>query len=125
MDMQINSVGQSGSADVARQTRSEVPVADHSVAAPVVAQAKSVPPVSSATMQEQVKSAVDKLNQVVQSMPHGSNVEFTVDKETNSNVIKVIDKVTDEVIRQFPSEEVLSIVKALDKLHGMLIREKA
>lgn len=125
MDIQINSAYQGNVPDAARQAKSGPPAVDHQVAAPVVAQVKAVSPVNSATMQEQVKNAVEKVNEVVQKMAHGSSVEFSVDKDTNSNVIKVIDTKTDEVIRQFPSEEVLNIAKVLDRLHGLLIRDKA
>lgn len=91
----------------------------------VVAQEKAVQPVSSAAVQDQVKNAVENVNRAVQNMAHGSNVEFIVDKDTKINVIKVVDKTTSEVIRQFPSEEILSIAKAIDTLQGLIIRQKA
>ena len=52
------------------------------------------------------------------------NLQFTVDEDTGIDVVKVIDTETEEVIRQFPSEEVLAIARALDKLQGLLIRDK-
>ena len=39
--------------------------------------------------------------------------------------MKVVDASTDEVIRQIPSEEIISIAKALDKLQGLLVEQKA
>lgn len=122
MDIQFSSVAQGNGAEVAHQARPDVSV---QTAGTVVAQAKAVMPVSSAVSQEQINNAVSSVNQVVQKMPHGSTLEFTVDKDTSHNVIKVVDKVTDEIIRQFPSEEVLNIAKVLDRLQGMLIRDKA
>lgn len=125
MDIQITSAPQANSAEIAHQTRSDLPVTSNQAAASVVPQAQAVSPASQAAAQEQVKNAVERVNEVVQKLPHGSSVEFTVDKDTSHNVIKVIDKVTDEVIRQFPSEEVLTIAKALDRLQGLLIKDKA
>lgn len=72
---------------------------------------------------EQVKQAVDSINQSMQSLARG--LEFTVDKESERIVVKVVDPETREVIRQIPSEETLSIAKSLDQVLGRLIREVA
>lgn len=127
MDIQIKTGLDSGgyAVDVALQSRSQTPAVGQQPAGTVVAQAKAVQPVSSASVQDQVKNAVENVNQVVQNMPHGSNVEFTVDRDTKINVIKVMDKVTGDVIRQFPAEEILAIAKAIDTLQGLIIRQKA
>ncbi|BAN35470.1 hypothetical protein SCD_n01649 [Sulfuricella denitrificans skB26] len=124
MDIQLNGGIQSGGnvADTAYKARS---IAVPQSATSVVAQEKSVQSVTSATVQDQVKNAVENVNQVLQNMPHGSNIEFTVDKDTKINVIKVMDKVTGDVIRQFPTEEILSIAKSIDTLQGLIIRQKA
>jgi len=50
---------------------------------------------------------------------------FPFDDDTGRTVVKVVDASTDEVIRQIPSEEVLAIAKALDKLQGVLIKQEA
>lgn len=72
---------------------------------------------------EQVKDAVQKLNEVVGSFERG--LEFTVDDETNIRVVKVVDVQSKEVIRQIPSEDVINIAKAIDRLQGLLLRDKA
>lgn len=79
---------------------------------------------------DQVKQqvSVSKLEQATQKINQAmlaNNLQFTVDKDTGINVVKVVDTVTKEVIRQFPSEEVLAIAKVLDQLQGLLLREKA
>lgn len=122
--MEIQIQGGSQSSSVATQLRDSPAVVAPQVAAPSVP-ANVVRPADSAVSQEQVKNAVAKVNEVVQNMTNGSNLEFTVDKETNINVIKVVDKETNETIRQFPSEEILAIAKALDKLQGLIIQQKA
>ncbi len=76
-----------------------------------------------ATTQEDVDRAVQKINETMQTF--SQKLEFSVDKDTESVVVKVVDKDTKEVIRQIPSEELLQIAKALDKLQGLLIKDKA
>ena len=127
MDIKLNGGLQSGSniSEAAHQAKPQTHIAGQQPAATVVAQEKAVQAVNSATEQEQIKNAVEKVNRVVQNMAHGSNVEFTVDQDTKIDVIKVVDKTTKEVIHQFPSEEILSIAKSIDRLQGLIIRQKA
>lgn len=75
-----------------------------------------------ATPQE-LQEAVDSMNDFVSSLSNTLN--FSIDKETGRTVVKVIDRATDEVIKQIPSEEMLAIAKAIDKLKGLLIQQKA
>lgn len=70
-----------------------------------------------------LREAVDKINQTVNV--RASNLNFSVDEETGLRVVKVMDTSTKEVIRQFPSEEALSIARSLDQLKGLLVRDKA
>jgi flagellar protein FlaG len=37
----------------------------------------------------------------------------------------VVDTESGELIRQIPAQEIIEIAKALDKLQGMIIRQKA
>lgn len=53
------------------------------------------------------------------------NLQFSIDKDTDKTVVKLVDVNTKEVIRQIPSKEMLDLAKALDKLQGLLIKEKA
>jgi flagellar protein FlaG len=57
--------------------------------------------------------------------PLNNSLQFNIDDDTGKTVVKVIDTATKEVIRQFPSEEMLSIAKAIDKMQGLLIHQKA
>ncbi|AYH43111.1 flagellar protein FlaG [Azoarcus sp. DN11] len=57
--------------------------------------------------------------------PVAQNLLFSIDDNTGRTVIKIIDSSTDEVIKQIPSEEILAIAKALDKLQGLLVRQHA
>lgn len=95
-----------------------------SVLAPVVSDADSAGAVGKPTIdRKQVEEAAEKVQQFVSIQ--ASNLRFTVDDESGRTVVKVIDASTDETIRQIPSEEVLAIAKALDRLQGLLIRQTA
>jgi flagellar protein FlaG len=70
-----------------------------------------------------LSESMDKINNTMRMM--NSNLNFSVDEETGIDVVKVVDMDTEEVIRQFPSKEVLAIARALDQLQGLLVRDKA
>ena len=73
--------------------------------------------------QEELENATKKMNDFVQTL--NSAIEFSVDKDTDTTVVKVIDTSTKEVLRQIPSEEMLAISKAIDKVKGLLVHQKA
>lgn len=70
----------------------------------------------------QLKGAIDAANEYIK--PINSAVQFSMDKDSGSTVIKVMDTATKEVIRQIPSEEMLAIAKALNHIQGLLIKQK-
>ena len=72
---------------------------------------------------EQLDAAVKATKDFVGTI--NSSLEFSVDDDTGTSVVKIIDKETKELIRQIPSQEMLSIAKALDTIKGLLVRQKA
>lgn len=72
---------------------------------------------------EELDKAVKAVNEFVSSI--NNSLQFTVDGDTGKSVVKVIDSSTKEVIKQFPSEEMLAIAKALDGIKGLLVHQKA
>lgn len=70
-----------------------------------------------------LQDASRKANQAVAGLR--SDLQFSVDDSTGSNVVKVVDVKTKEVIRQIPAQEMLVIAKRLDELQGLLIKEQA
>jgi flagellar protein FlaG len=92
-------------------------------AAVAPAPTRAVQQAAAAPKPQEVKESVEKINKTVQAMSR--NLQFSVDESTQMNVVKVVDIETKDVIRQIPSEEVLAIAKALDKLQGLLLKEKA
>ena len=120
----------------ARQLVEPIPA----VAPPVVAAAAAVAPVASAaTDNSQIKSAADKkaaepsAAEIAHSVeainkflkPVASNIQFSVDQDSGTTLVKIIDTETQVILRQIPSKEALSMAKELDKLQGLLVREKA
>ncbi len=78
---------------------------------------------SPAEKQELVEAAVKAVKDFIQ--PMAGNLEFQVDDETGETIIKIVDSSSGELIRQIPSEEMLEIAKALDRLQGILVKQKA
>lgn len=76
-------------------------------------------PVSRSELEKVIKKIRDALPPVAQSL------QFSIDDTLGVTVVQVMDKATKEVIRQIPSKEALEIAKALDKLQGVLLRQKA
>ncbi|MEA5097612.1 MAG: flagellar protein FlaG [Burkholderiaceae bacterium] len=72
---------------------------------------------------DQVKQAVQEINNSMRNNSHA--LEFSVDNDSERTVVKVVDKQTQKVIRQIPSEEALAIAKSLDQALGKLIQQKA
>lgn len=72
---------------------------------------------------EEVNDAISRLSSFVSS--NQSEINFSVDESSGVRVVKVIDRNSKEVIRQMPSEEAVALAQALDKLQGLLIRDKA
>lgn len=119
-------IGQIGniSKPIARDSQ---PVA---IAAPVVTAksvnaqtADAVQQPDAAQSQKQVGQALQGINKVLKELP--SSLEFEIDEDSNRAIVKVMDQQTKEVIRQMPTAEALEIYKALDKLQGMLLKQKA
>lgn len=70
-----------------------------------------------------VEDAVKRLSNFI--APTQSQISFSIDQESGVSVVKILDNESKEVIRQFPSEEAIALAHALDKLQGLLIKDKA
>ncbi|NOX08537.1 MAG: flagellar protein FlaG [Gammaproteobacteria bacterium] len=69
--------------------------------------------VSAESQKKQLSQAVSDLNDFVQNIQR--NVYFSVDDDTGRTIVRVVDRETDELIRQIPSEEVLNIARSLEE----------
>lgn len=72
---------------------------------------------------DQVQQAVEKIKSVTDQL--AQNLQFSIDDETGITVVKILDSQTQEVIRQIPTEEAVSIARTLDKVQGLLFNDKA
>jgi flagellar protein FlaG len=72
---------------------------------------------------QEVEKAVAQLAEFVSSKQ--SQISFSIDESSGSQIVKILDNESKQVIRQFPSEEAVAIARALDKLQGLLIKDKA
>jgi flagellar protein FlaG len=88
---------------------------------------------ATATTSQQSSGTPASLQEVEQAMeevrsaiaPMAQDLLFSIEEDTGKTIIKVVDSSTDEVIRQIPSEEIITIAKALDNLQGLLLKQKA
>ena len=79
------------------------------------------------TKSRQENVALDKAVAAINKFlePIASSIEFSIDEESGRTLVKVIDTDTNDVLRQFPSKEALAISQQLDKLQGLLLKDKA
>lgn len=78
-----------------------------------------------------ITEKVSELNSFVQNIQRG--IQFSVDEDTGHSVITVTDRETGDVIRRFPSEEMLAISAQLNESLamqeeaglGLLVKAKA
>lgn len=118
----VNSFSPTSQGDVPAASRPAASNAASVSAATVEMPTKAVKAVKGAVNLTSLTQATDQLNQAIQL--RAKNLQFTIDKSTGIHVVKVIDTQTNEVIRQFPSEDILAMAKALDQWQGLL-RDKA
>ncbi|AWB56710.1 flagellar protein FlaG [Colwellia sp. Arc7-D] len=82
--------------------------------------------VSTSETNKTEKMTSEQLNKVAQQLQDfmgemNRSLEFIVDEDSGRDVIKVLDKDTGDLIKQYPSEEVLSIISKLSNASGSLI----
>ena len=72
------------------------------------------------TANEKIKKAVEQLNK---NMPNSEAV-FGIHDETNRVTIKIIDKESKEVIKEYPPEKTLDMIAKVWEMAGILVDEK-
>ncbi len=60
---------------------------------------------------ESLQNAVAQINEYMQKLER--SLQFTIDEGSGKEVVTVLDKNTEEIIRQFPSEETLVIARQI------------
>lgn len=75
----------------------------------------------SLTVQE-IEQTVESLNDAMEMLRRGLN--FRIDDDNGRTVIKVIDKETEGVIKQIPSEDVIKLVNHMQEMQSLLFDER-
>lgn len=90
---------------------------------PHEAQAADVQTAAATPSSDDIIRALDEVREAVK--PVAQSLHFSLDQDTGRTVVKVMDTETNEMIRQIPSEDILKIAQAIDKLQGLLIKQQA
>ncbi|HEX4842760.1 MAG TPA: flagellar protein FlaG [Limnobacter sp.] len=94
--------------------------------APMPAVERPVQPI----LGEQAELSVGEVLEVVQKAnaamaSNQSNLQFVVDPDNGKPIVQIVDRETQEVLKQIPSVEMLKIAKAIEKMQGVLISREA
>jgi len=71
--------------------------------------------------EEALNGTVSDLNMLAQQMRR--ELRFSLDDDSGEMVVKVIDKETDEVLRQIPSDEILALRKRMADVAGVIFSD--
>ena len=116
--MRIDTVAQRPAfAAPVREPQSSAPGLTAAPAAP----APPVPPVALApeVTPPRLDDAIASANASMRSV--ATNLQFEKDSSSGKMVVRVIDTETQQILRQMPSEEMLAMSKALDRLQGLMV----
>lgn len=72
--------------------------------------------------QNEVKDLVNSLNEYISGI--NQRVSFSVDDTTQRVVVRVINRDTNEVVREIPSREAVALLEHLQDFVGMLVDEQ-
>lgn len=72
---------------------------------------------------EQLKSIVREANTTLAAKR--AELQFVLEGEPRQLVVKLIDRESKQVLRQFPSEEMIAIARNLDRLKGVAVHSVA
>ena len=81
------------------------------------------PPQAGNRSEQDLENVVNEVNEFIK--PINNTLQFSIDDETGTTVVKVVDTETEKVIKQIPSEEMLALAKAIGQLKGLLVKQEA
>jgi flagellar protein FlaG len=88
--------------------------------------ARADPPAAQADAEaiaEQVRAAVSEANRNIRAFTKA--LEFEIDSDTHTVVVRLVDTEDGRVLRQVPSQEMLAIARALERMQAQLVRSEA
>jgi flagellar protein FlaG len=91
---------------------------------PAVQSQPGAEPVKTEPTPAQLKHATEELQRKVGEL--APDLQFSVDQSSGQSIIKFTDKTTNEVIRQYPSKDILHLNQVLASLQiGFVVNKKA
>lgn len=83
------------------------------------------PKSQNSSLEERKKSIIDTIEKASGKIEvESKGLEFSIHKETNQIMIKVIDNNTHEVVKEVPSEKILDMMAKILKLSGNFLDER-
>lgn len=70
----------------------------------------------------ELNRSIEAINRFLK--PISGDIQFSTDEDNGKTVVKIVDTQSGTVLRQIPTKEALAIAKELDKLQGLLVRDK-
>ena len=67
---------------------------------------------------------LDEIRQSLRETEIDSRVEISFDQEINQVIIRVVDKETGDLQRQFPPEDILELKRFLNEHSGLFVEEE-
>ncbi|MDI7742929.1 flagellar protein FlaG [Lysinibacillus fusiformis] len=74
------------------------------------------------TSYEQMKQAVDSINEIFEI--NNSELKFVFHEGLEEYFVQLVDSNTEEVVREIPSKKLLDVFYEMQKLVGMIVDEK-
>ncbi len=72
---------------------------------------------------ERTQKVVDNISESLSSMQ--TSLNLSVDEDLGRVIVKVVDPETQEILKQFPSEDALKLAKSLGRMTGMFVATSA
>jgi len=116
MILEANKVNAGGSTVPGQSGGAVTPL---SAAARVIDQSAQAASASSEGLREVVAAA----DRAIKSLQN--SVQLSLDSRSGQPIVRVVDTETGQLIRQIPTEEVLELRRALDRIAGLLIQRTA
>ena len=85
-------------------------------------QAQQTQATSTQAASDQLKRAIAEMNEKINNM--NQEAVFGIHEKTNRVMIKILDKETKEIIKEFPPEKTLDMIARIWEMAGILVDEK-
>ena len=71
----------------------------------------------------ELTGVIDQLNGSMEETQR--SLRFSIDDDSGRTIVRVVDRETDEVIRQIPSEDMLTLIRNISEITGKIFNESA